>query len=187
MKLKKSQVYNIIFLVIIILLIVPQTRKSIQIGINQVKALFGPSISSNSEKETLNSYELLLKDDQGNIYDFNRAQNEVVFVNLWATWCPPCIAELPSMEKLYSDYGDRVKFLFVSNEEQSRVQKFLQRKEMTIPSYQPQNQLPEQLYSKSIPATFIIGKDGTIHVDERGAANWNSGEVRDLLDRLLAE
>ena len=88
---------------------------------------------------------------------------------------------------MYQDYGDKVKFLFVSNEERDRVIKFLERKKMNIPFYQPQTKNPEQLYSKSIPATFILGKDGKIHVDERGAANWNSGEVRDLLDRLLAE
>ena len=187
MNIKKSHIYNSIALVVVILMIVPQTRKSIQIGINQVKALFAPGIHKTSEKEVLTSYQWILKDDMGLFYDFHNAQGKVVFVNLWATWCPPCIAEMPNIEKLYQEYQDRVQFLLVTHEEQKTVLRFLEKRQLQIPFYQPQTKSPEELSSTSIPATFIIGKDGTIHVDELGAANWNSHAVRELLDSLLKE
>lgn len=187
MRLKKSHVNNIITVLIIAVLIIPQTRKPIQVALNSVVAMFGPSIDSDAKKETLTNYTWQLVDNSGNHFDFQSAKDKVVFVNLWATWCAPCIAELPSMQKLYSDYGNRVEFLFVSNEDFDKTEKFLQNKEMDIPSYKPLSMNPRQLSSISIPATFILGKDGKIHVSKVGAANWNSEGVRKLLDELLAE
>lgn len=187
MKIKKSHIYNSIFVVFIVLMILPQTRKPIQVTFHKVKTFFSPSIEKEGTKETLNDYNWALIDDSNEELNFKDAKNKVVLVNLWATWCPPCIAELPSMNKLYKDYGDKVTFLFVSNENLDRVSSFLKRKELDIPSYKPLTAGPRKLSSRSIPATFIIGKDGKIHVNERGAANWNSNSVRALLDRLLEE
>ena len=149
-------------------------------------ALFSPSVES-GKKEIVVDYNWTLLNEEGEEFNFETAQDKVVFVNLWATWCPPCIAELPSMEKLYKDYGDRVAFLFVSNEQQAKVTKFLDGRDMTIPHFKPVTNNPELLSSNSIPATYILGKDGRIHVSKKGAANWNSDTIRDLLDSLLAE
>jgi thiol-disulfide isomerase/thioredoxin len=188
MKIKKSHVYNLIFFVIIVLFIVPQTRKPIQIGFNKVLAIFGPSISKDdADKVLLSDYNWQLLDTEGNNFDFQNTKGKVVLVNLWATWCPPCIAEMPSMNDLYKDYKDKVVFLFVTNERLEKANRFLQRKEWQIPAYQTISDIPMDLYSRSIPATFVIGKDGMIHVDKRGAANWNSDGVRELLDTLVLQ
>lgn len=187
MKIKKKNVYNILTLLVIALLIIPQTRKPIQVTIHKVFAMFGPSIESEGNKTELSTYNWALSDKKGNAYNLSTAKDQVVFVNLWATWCPPCVAELPSMQKLYNDYGDKVTFLFVSNERKERVNAFLTKKGMNIPTFQPTSAIPQELYSRSIPATYIIGKDGLIHVDKKGAANWNSNSVRELLDKLIQE
>lgn len=188
MKLKKSQVYNIITAIIIILLIIPQTRKPIQVGFNKIFAMFGPSIVKNDEdKVLLSDYNWKLMDSEGNDVDFQVMKGKVVLLNLWATWCPPCIAELPSMNDLYKDYQDKVVFLFVSNEKMYKVKSFLERKEYSIPAYGSLSEIPLDLYSRSLPSTYIIGKDGLIHVETRGAANWNSTGVRELLDELLTQ
>jgi len=187
MKFKKSHINNAITVLIIALLIIPQTRKPIQVAFHKVIAMFGPSINSDSEKEKLTNYNWQLIDSQGNSFDLESAKGKVVFVNLWATWCPPCIAEMPSMEKLYRDYGEQVVFLFVSSEKQTVTQRFLTKRGMDVPSYLPVSESPAALFSRSIPATFIVGKDGEIHVDKVGAANWNSSGVRKLLDELLAQ
>ncbi len=187
MKIKKSQIYNILTLVVIALIIIPQTRKPIQVSVHKIFALFSPSIESEGNRAELSTYNWALLDKEGKAYNLTTAKDKVIFVNLWATWCPPCVAELPSMQKLYNDYGDKVTFLFVSNEKMDRVTAFLDKKEMNIPVFQPASAIPEELYSKSIPATYIIGKDGQIHVDKKGAANWNSSSVRSLLDKLINE
>ncbi len=187
MKITKSQKYNLLAFVIIILFIVPQTRKPIQIGIHKVFGLFSPSVVSEDSRATLENYDWKLVSNSGEGYNLEESKGSVVFVNLWATWCPPCIAEMPEMQKLYDDYKGKITFLFVSNENQNRVNTFLKKKKYNFPTFQPSSNMPEQLYSKSIPATYIINKKGEIVIDKRGAANWNGKSVRDLLDQLILE
>jgi len=187
MKLKKTQVSNIITVVFIALLIIPQTRKPIQVALNSVVALFGPSVNSGSNTKELSDYNWQLMDANGTSLDFKSVEDKVVFVNLWATWCPPCIAELPSMNKLYQDYADKVVFLFVTNEEMDVAKKFLERKEFDLPVYNAVTAPPSDLASRSLPTTYVIGKNKMIYVDKVGAANWNSDGVRELLDELIAK
>ena len=124
MKFSKSQRNNIIFLVIITLLIIPQTRLPIQMVLNKGLALFGPSIIDSENRKVLDNYNWLLEDLEGKEFDFKSTHNKVVLINFWATWCPPCIAEMPSLEKLHNDYKDKIIFLFVSNEEEEKIPKY---------------------------------------------------------------
>jgi len=187
MKITKSQRNNIITLLLIILFIVPQTRKPIQVTFHKVLMLFSPSVIDKEDRVSIKNYGWNLVDQNGNKYDFNEAKNEVVFVNLWATWCPPCIAEMPAMQNLYNDYKNRVTFLFVTNEDFKRVQAFFNKKEYTLPTFQSISEIPSELYSRSIPATYILDKKGEIVVNKKGAADWNGDAIRSLLDTLLLE
>jgi thiol-disulfide isomerase/thioredoxin len=187
MKIKKPQVYNLLLLVFIVLMILPQTRKPIQIGVHSILGLFSPSIKNIEDRTQISTYNWQLLDVNSHQFDFNKTKGKVVFVNLWATWCPPCIAEMPNMQKIYQDYGDKVTFLFVSNEKSTKVSVFLNKKNLTIPAYYPITNNPKEISSTSIPATYIIDKKGFIVVEKIGVANWNSDVVRELLDQLLSE
>ena len=104
MKKPKFTLSNIIFVVVIALLIIPQTRQPIQIFLQKGLAMISPSEISADKRENLESYDnWKLIDSNGNQYDFKQAQGKVVFINFWATWCPPCIAEMPSIDNLYAD------------------------------------------------------------------------------------
>lgn len=177
---------NILFIIFIILLIVPQTRKPIQVGLNRLIA-FSPSEISEEKREQLDSYDWRLKTIDGRQLFFSDTREEVAVVNLWATWCPPCIAEMPSFQKVYDDYKDRVNFYFVSSEETQDLQAFIQKKGYTLPIFQPMSMAPEQLQSNNLPTTYVISKTGEIVVNKTGAANWNDDSFRELLDELLAE
>ena len=110
-----------------------------------------------------------------------------MFINFWATWCPPCIAEMPDLQELYNDYGEKITFLFVTNEDRETVSSFFTKKEYNLPAYQAIQKAPEQLYSRSIPATYLINKQGEIVINKTGAASWNSKKVRSQIDQLLSE
>lgn len=185
MKLSKSQKSNLVFLIIIAVLIIPQTRKPIQIFLNKGFALFSPSIESSEEQATLKSYDWKLNDEQGRVFNFETTKGKVVFINYWATWCPPCIAEMPSIQALYNDYHDKVEFVFVTSDGYSEIHVFLEKHNYNFKVYRPLNNDTGLFDVPSIPRTFLIDKNGKIIIDESGAANWDSEKVRATIDGLL--
>ncbi|HEY9184420.1 MAG TPA: TlpA disulfide reductase family protein [Salegentibacter sp.] len=186
MKFFKNQWSNIIFIVLILLLIIPQTRKPIQIFVNKVFS-FSPSVTDEEDREKLADYNWILENSEGERLNFSDSEGEVVIVNYWATWCPPCIAEMPSFQALYEDYKDKVDFYFVSGEEHVTTQKFLNSKNYSIPSYRMLSKDPKPMDGYSLPTTYLIDRNGEIIIRKIGAADWNSKKVRSKLDELIAE
>jgi len=181
----KSTIKNIVYVIIIGLLIIPQTRQKIQVGIHSIMAKFSPDIEKETDANLVSSYNWTLKDLDGNNYNLKDAKGKVILVNMWATWCPPCIAEMPSIQSLYEDYGDKIEFVLVSNESQHVITSFLKKKNYNFKTYTPLTEAPTTFNVKSIPRTFLLDKDGNIIIDESGAANWNSEKVRKTIDELL--
>ncbi len=186
MKLFKNQWFNIIIVVIILAVIIPGTRKPIQIFVNKLIA-FSPSVTSEEDRTAIANYNWALEKNNKDRLDFSALEGKVVLVNFWATWCPPCIAEMPSFQLLYEDYGDKIDFLFVSSEDHETVRGFLYRKNYTLPAFRPLSEAPKPLNGKALPTTFLIDKSGNIVIRKVGAADWNSENVRKTIDELMAE
>lgn len=166
-------------------MIIPQTRQPIQVFLNKGLAMISPSVIKESKRNKIQDYNWRLIDLQGQTIDFNQSRNKVILINFWATWCPPCIAEMPGLNKLYEEYKDQVDFYFVSNEKEDILKSFLQKKGYNFNVQIPRTEYPEVFDVSSIPRTFLIDKSGAIVMDKAGAANWNSKEVRDTIDELL--
>jgi len=187
-KSKKSKVYNLIFIVVIALLIIPQTRQSIQVLLNKgIASIVKPSVIESAKREALSSYDWTLRDISGHNFNFKTAEGKVIIINFWATWCPPCIAEMPSLEELYKRYqaNDEVVFLFVSNEETQVLSEFVTKKNYSFQVHQSLTNYPAEFDVTSIPRTFIISKNGEIVIDKSGAADWSSERVTNTIDELL--
>ncbi len=190
--LKKKKWYSIlsdaIFVVLIALLIFPSTRTEVASFFIRLTSL-PPSTLEVDEQKTVSAQSLTwnFKDMDGNSRTLKSLSDKPVFLNFWATWCPPCIAELPGIYELHKVYGDRVNFILVSTESIETVSGFaLDKGFEQLPFYQNEN-VPREFASRSIPTTFIISKNGNIVLDKKGVAKWNSGTVEELLDELLAE
>tara|TARA_R110002020_G_scaffold153093_3_gene332238 strand:+ start:1146 stop:1706 length:561 start_codon:yes stop_codon:yes gene_type:complete len=186
MKISRSKWSNILFFILLGLLIFPNTRKPIQIAVNRIFA-FSPSVNTKDERQKINPLQYKLRGMDGSINSLPIAQGDIILLNYWATWCAPCIAEMPSLQKLYDDYADKIKFAFITNEEREVINEFLSKKGYDFPVYLATNTRPEKLMHKSIPTTFLIDKNGTILIKKTGAANWNSDSVRALIDSLLSQ
>jgi len=179
--LTKKTLSNILFVIAIGLLLYPPTREW---GMRQIA--FSPSVKDMDETEIISSYNWELKGLNTTSLNFNEFENEVVFVNFWATWCPPCRAELPMIQKLYDDYKGTVKFVFLTNEDWTTVDKFFKEKGYDLPVYNSLSAPPNNFTkTNSIPATYLIDKKGNILISKTGAADWNSDKVRNLLDELI--
>ncbi|MBO6607233.1 TlpA disulfide reductase family protein [Psychroserpens sp.] len=187
-KTKRQRRSNLIFLVIIVLLLIPQTRKPIQVVVNKGIAYFvKPSAIDQSERIQISNNDWALTDLNGNIINYTSLEGKVLFVNFWATWCPPCIAEMDSINALYEHYktNDDVAFIIVSNEDVEVIRKFMASKNYSFPVLQSVNEYPPEFNVSSIPRTFIISPSGAIVVDKTGAANWDSEDVITIINDLF--
>ncbi|NPA43331.1 MAG: TlpA family protein disulfide reductase [Chlorobi bacterium] len=141
------------------------------------------------KQETLRPQDLQwqLTDLAGKTVTLEQLGDKPVLINVWATWCPPCVAELPSLEQLYRRYGDRVHFVFLADDDPAKVRAFLDKRGLDIPVYFETAPRPFALRTSAIPTTFVLDRNRRVRVRKTGAMNWNSRKVRKLLDRLLAE
>jgi len=115
-------------------------------------------------------------------------KGKVVFINFWASWCPPCRAEMPSLDELYKKLqnDDRFVFLFINeDEDKSKAIKYLEKNHFTIPLYSPLGDVPNEIFSGTLPTTVVINKDGKVVLKHEGLAGYNTDAfIRQLKDLL---
>ncbi len=130
-----------------------------------------------------------LQDLKGNDISLSSLQGKFVFLNFWATWCPPCRAEMPSMETLHNKYKRKDFTILAVNlrESGTTVQTFLKENDYSFPVVlDPNGQVGSGLYGVSgIPTTYFIGKDGQIIARLVGTREWDTREIYDIIDQLV--
>ncbi len=186
MKRKIPKPSSLLFALFIILLIIPQTRTPIQVALNRAKLLvWSPSELAAEDQTQLEPFTYQLRDLNGTPRTIEIGMGKVIFISYWATWCPPCIAELPSIEKLYADYGEQVNFILITNEDPEVVTRFLEKKQYDLPVFNPRMQTPEALFDRSIPTNYVIDGKAKVIIKETGVADWDSEKVRGVLEELI--
>jgi thiol-disulfide isomerase/thioredoxin len=185
---KKSlwgKITDVLFILLIILLLIPATRKELMTYASKVRMLV---MSPEKNEETIKiegAKSLVFTDEDNNKHALNEYYNKPVFINFWATWCPPCRAEMPSIQKLYNDYGEKVHFLILSDEPMKKQQKFLDNNNFEIPVYQVKRRPSGSFEYSVLPTTMIISGEQEVILRKEGAVNWNSKKVRKMLDDLI--
>ncbi|SHJ32447.1 Thiol-disulfide isomerase or thioredoxin [Arenibacter nanhaiticus] len=185
-KIEKKRLVTLLMVVALVIFLFTPVGFHIKVQINRLLA-FNPTPVAEREQQTIGDYDWKLRDLQDSTFYFEAQKGQVILVNFWATWCPPCVAEMPSLQQLYNDYGDKVVFVFVAQDQEKRVKQFLTQNGYELPVYFEASTTPTTLFSKSIPATYIVDKSGKIIVAKTGAADWNSDETRKLLDQLVIQ
>lgn len=187
-KSKLSIAIDIAIGIMLLLLLIPGTRKDMAaLILKPTLFIHQPKVEKNKVKLNEEALNWQFQNIDGITFTLNDFEDKVVFINLWATWCPPCIAEMPDLQKLYDDYGNKVQFVFISNEASNVVQEFFAKKGFTLPAFMPISQYPANFETKSIPTTFVINKDREIVIHKAGVAKWNSQRIRKVLDVLIAQ
>ena len=118
-------------------------------------------------------------------------KNKVVFINFWATWCPPCREEMPSIESLYKNMSGNDKFQMVTILYKDTYQNgtaYMQQNGYTFPVYSDAEGNTAVNYGVTgVPETYIIDKKGTLKKRVIGPAEWNSPEAKNFINSLLNE
>jgi thiol-disulfide isomerase/thioredoxin len=125
----------------------------------------------------------------GETMNLSDLQGKIVFLNFWATWCPPCQAEMPSIERLSEQFkGTDIEILAVSvGENAETVQEFLSKTPYSFPiALNPDGKLGA-LYARSIPTTYILNRDGNIIAAKIGAQEWDTEKIASVFRHLLEQ
>ena len=131
-----------------------------------------------------------LPDVDGEEHALSDLRGRVVMLNFWATWCPPCRREMPSMERLYTKYKDRGLTVVAVNqwEDEDIVFEFTGR--LSLPPTFPvlldrESRVSEQYGVKGLPTTYLLDKEGRIRYQAMGGREFDHPEVEKLIEGLL--
>ena len=130
-------------------------------------------------------FNLTLMDEDGNTLSLADFKGKAIFLNMWATWCPPCIAEMPNINKLYKEMGNDVAFVMVSLDDDFETAKaFNNRKGYNLPIYTLQSRRPAMYQSSTVPTTYVINAKGQLVLTHKGMSNYNTSKFKKFLKGL---
>ena len=127
-----------------------------------------------------------VNDQSVNIHTAN-LRGKIIFINFWASWCPPCVAEMSSINALYNQLKTDPRFVFIladTDNDFSKSVSFMQRNGYHLPVYQISSGVPDNLFSGSLPTTIIIDGKGDIVYKHEGIADYNTAAMINLLRSL---
>ena len=105
---------------------------------------------------------------------FSDFRGKVVFLNFWATWCAPCVEEMPGIDKLAKKLkNEDVVFLLITDEKEKKVRHFLEKHPMDLPIYVRGKKCPKTFKTKRLPITYILDRQGNIAMRRTGCTEWN--------------
>jgi len=131
-------------------------------------------------------YNMPLLTVEGEQIYLSEFEGKTIFMNLWATWCPPCIAEMPNIQRLFDDIKDNNDIVFVMvslDQDPQKAWDFVKRKEFTFPVYSVIAK-PRVYDSSVVPTTYVISPQGDIVMEHQGMAKYDTDEFKDFLNSV---
>ena len=127
----------------------------------------------------------------GNTVNLSEYTGKIVLVNLWATWCEPCLREMPSLARMQLRLGDKITVVAVSEDRggTKTVEPFIDKLELkSIKTYLDPKSTAERAFKvQGLPTSFLIDRQGRILGRVEGAAEWDSPELLDILKSFLGD
>jgi thiol-disulfide isomerase/thioredoxin len=178
---------GIMTLFLILMLVNPSVKAGVMQGLMKV-GLFQPGIPEEAAPDKKPAPDMAFSDGEGKTFTLSSLKGKVVFLNFWATWCPPCRAEMPSINALYKKYkGDsNVVFLTVDTDgNYKKAKNFMKKQDYDLPVYVAETQIPAELLGRAIPTTVIINKNGQIAFRQEGAADYGNEKFMDYFGEFI--
>lgn len=188
-KLKKSLIeYGLFFGIILTLFLTglhTEVFGFIQRGMLKT-GILKPNVETMNENKPsgpVADFDLKLINSKGERVNMADYRGKVIFMNIWATWCPPCIAEMPGINSLHNKLNDEdVVFLMISvDDDFEKAKRFNQRRGFDFDVFALDGYLPKMYHSQSIPTTFVINANGELVLTHKGMANYDTKEFQEFL------
>ncbi|WP_183559248.1 TlpA family protein disulfide reductase [Mucilaginibacter sp. SP1R1] len=177
-KITKGHIVNAFMIVIVCIMIINPNAKSLLIRGLMSVGFFQPEIPDPASKKAhANSVNISFRDTKGTIINTADLKGKVIFINFWATWCPPCIAEMPSVNQLYTKFKNNPNVAFITvdvDNDFAKANSFMQKHHYNLPVYTLATPVPDSIMGGTIPTTLIFNKNGELVYKHTGAADYNS-------------
>jgi peroxiredoxin len=142
-------------------------------------------------KRPIVATDFYLRDLNGKLVRLGDFQGKVVLLNFWATWCPPCRKEMPSMQQLYQVYKDKgleIVAVSVDTTSSHEVRAFIEELELTFPVLHDRDSLVSRLYSNpGVPSTYLIDVQGKVVYRVLGEYDWFGEKAITAVEALLPD
>lgn len=152
--------------------------------------LFKPNAADYHDKSAGKMPDYGYKSSTGAVTALSQLKNKVVFINYWATWCPPCIAEMPAINSLYQKFKNNPGVVFIMVDVDNNLPKalsFMNHHGYNLPLYTTLSQFPDSLLDGTIPTTLILGTDGRLKYRHTGAAKYDDRKFIDFLNKQITQ
>jgi thiol-disulfide isomerase/thioredoxin len=180
----------VIFIIITAIVFFNSDARTLLIRGFMITGLFNAEVGTETKKSDLNKSAptgMTFRKEDGELLNLSENKGKVYFINFWATWCPPCRAEMPSINKLASKVENKDKISFIMVDVDNKMDtsvKYMKKNSFNLQVYASVSPIPEQIFNGTLPTTVIIGPDGTIVFHHTGMANYNTTEMINLLNTL---
>jgi thiol-disulfide isomerase/thioredoxin len=139
--------------------------------------------SANEKRE--NTAPIIFKNHHGALISTESLKGKVVFINFWATWCPPCLAELPSIQNLYNRFKNDNRVVFIMADMDHKINEstnFLLNRSIDLPVYSPHSIPDQKIYDGTLPTTLILDKEGMTILRHSGIGRYDTPSIIQLME-----
>jgi peroxiredoxin len=155
-----------------------------------LSSAFAAQAGLHETDELMDAPQLELADDDGKVHRLESYRGRVLVVNFWASWCTPCVRELPSLNRLRKEFADQPFEILGVNvaEPPNRLKRFFKRQPIDFPVlYDRESEAFYAWEVKGLPTSFVIDRDGKVRYLVKGAIEWDSEETIDIIGSLLGQ
>ncbi len=180
-KIKKEAIQWILLIMIVGVLWATGWHKPLIAAAQQAilsTGIIQPDVSDLKNDVSAAGVDMHLIDEFGNRSQLSDFRGNAIFLNFWATWCPPCLAEMPGIERLYQKVKDnRIDFVMISTDDDfQKAIDFRKRKKYSFPIYRIAEPVPAELQSDALPTTFVLDGDGRVLMKHSGMAEYDTAK-----------
>lgn len=186
----KKNFSNIIWVGVMAALLFSTTAKEYLIRAITSTGITTSSFENSNTEDTLKVNTFSVVDTEEKFINVEDLEGKIVFINFWASWCPPCRAEFPSIQKFYNEYktNSDIIFLMINMDDDLKVGlDFLKDNGYQLPTYQLGSNVPSEIYEGALPTTVVLDRKGKIRFHHTGAGKFTSQSFKENIEALLKE
>jgi len=183
---KANLINGVIIVALAVLVFVPSAKALLMRSLMGV-GLFRVDVSAAAPAPVKSTIDIAFRDASGKDISLKQLKGKVVLLNFWATWCPPCRAEMPSLNSLHQKLKTDTNIVFIAVDADSKLKEsaqFMAKYDYHLPLYEVMSDVPESVYGGNLPTTAIFDKEGTMVFRHEGMANYDTERVKGFLQKL---